>query len=161
MIVSNDRKRYHRVATVRKLEGMSAARAATRLGVPTSHIERLEDEHLDLPISLLYAWHRALEVPMSELMVDTGDSTPNAIWDRAKLLKAMKTVASIREVTDDPEIEAYGDEPTKRTPADHAGVGRSQGMAASGHTAQATRSALVELWTSHFPTCIRLSTSRR
>ena len=105
MIVSNDRKRYHRVATVRKLEGMSAARAATRLGVPASHIERLEDEHLDLPISLLYAWHRALEVPMSELMVDTGDSTPNAIWDRAKLLKAMKTVASIREVTDDPEVE--------------------------------------------------------
>ena len=105
MIVSNDRKRYHRVATVRKLEGMSAARAATRLGVPASHIHRLEDEHLDLPISLLYAWHRALEVPLSELMVGDDDGTPSAIWDRAKLLKAMKTVASIREVTDDPEIE--------------------------------------------------------
>lgn len=105
MIVSNDRKRYHRVATVRKLEGMSAARAATRLGVPVSHIERLEDEHLDLPISLLYAWHRALEVPMAELMLEGSDGALGAIWDRARLLKAMKTVASIREVADDPEIK--------------------------------------------------------
>ncbi len=105
MIVSNDRKRYHRVATVRKLEGMSAPRAAARLGVPVSHISRLEDEYIDLPVSLMYAWQKALDVPLSELLIGSKDATPEGIWDRAKLLKAMKTVGSILEVTEEPMVE--------------------------------------------------------
>ena len=105
MIVSNERKRYHRVATVRKLEGMSTPRAATRLGVPASHVERLEDEYIDLPLSLLYAWQQALDVPMGELLIGGADATPEGIWDRAKLLKAMKTVGSVLEVTEDSAVE--------------------------------------------------------
>ena len=105
MIVSNERKRYHRIATVRKREGMSVARAAARLGVPASHVERLEDEYVDLPLSLIYDWHRALEVPITELLVAGSGELPGGIWDRAKLLKAMKTVASIIEVSEDEEVE--------------------------------------------------------
>lgn len=105
MIVSNERKRYHRVATVRRLEGMSSSRAAARLGVPLSHVERLEDEYIDLPLSLLYAWQRALDVPLSELVIGGIAGTPEGIWDRAKLLKAMKTVGSILEVTEDSTVE--------------------------------------------------------
>lgn len=82
MIVSNERKRYHRVATVRRLEGMSSSRAAARLGVPLSHVERLEDEYIDLPLSLLYAWQRALDVPLSELVIGGIEGTPEGIWDR-------------------------------------------------------------------------------
>ena len=87
----------HRLATVRKQQGISQRNVARRLGVDAAAVEEQEQETTDLPLSLIYAWQKVLDVPVSELLVDSGDPLSPPVLDRARLVKLMKTAAAIME----------------------------------------------------------------
>ena len=53
----------HRLAAVRRLQGMSRRTIARRLNVDAAEIRRQEEETADLPLSVLYQWHRCWMCP--------------------------------------------------------------------------------------------------
>jgi transcriptional regulator with XRE-family HTH domain len=90
------RRRLHRLAEVRRQEGVARRTLAGRLGLSPQEVLQQEKDG-DLLLSTLYAWQKALNVPATEFLVegDTPLSTP--VLRRAQLLRMMKTVMSIVE----------------------------------------------------------------
>ncbi len=64
-----------------------------------------EQESTDVRLSDLHKWQQALEVPLTELIVepDTGLSRP--VMERARMVRLMKTAAAIRERAKAVEIQ--------------------------------------------------------
>jgi len=93
------KRRLHRLATVRRREGISRRTVARRLQTTISDVKRQEDESCDVPLSTLYQWQRALEVPVSELLLDADEPLSSPVRNRAKLLRIMKTAVTILERT--------------------------------------------------------------
>jgi transcriptional regulator with XRE-family HTH domain len=93
-------KSLQRLAAVRRLQGLSRRTVARRLNVEVSEIRRQEEQTSDLPLSLLYQWQRALEVPISELLVESEDTLAQPLMQRAQMVRLMKTVLAILEQTD-------------------------------------------------------------
>jgi transcriptional regulator with XRE-family HTH domain len=87
----------HRLATVRKQQGISLRNVARQLGVSTATVCDQEEEAADLPLSLIYAWQKALDVPAAELLVDSDAPFSPSVLNRARLVRVMKTAATIRE----------------------------------------------------------------
>ncbi|HEY2146605.1 MAG TPA: hypothetical protein VGH32_01630 [Pirellulales bacterium] len=56
-----------------------------------------EQEEADLPLSVIYAWQRVLDVPVAELLVDSDAPLSPPVMERARLVKLMKTAAAIME----------------------------------------------------------------
>ena len=92
--------RLHRIATVRKRQGVSLRSMARRLGIKVRQVLDEEDETSDLSLSTLYAWSQALEVPLVELLVEEESELSAPISPRARLVRVMKTVAAIRQEPD-------------------------------------------------------------
>ncbi len=90
----------HRLATVRRLQGISRRTLARRLNVEVAEIRRQEEETSDLPLSALYEWQRTLEVPISELLVDSEDALSQPLLQRAQLVRLMKTALALLEQAD-------------------------------------------------------------
>ena len=61
----------HRLAAVRRQQGVSLRKMARCLGADISSVLRQEQEASDLPLSVLYQWQKALEVPVADLLVDS------------------------------------------------------------------------------------------
>lgn len=93
------KRRFHRLATVRRREGISRRTVARRLQTTIGEVKRQEDESYDVPLSTLYKWQQALEVPVSELLVDSDEPLSSPVRNRAKLLRIMKTAVTILERT--------------------------------------------------------------
>ena len=53
----------------------------------------------DLLLSHLYEWQEALEVPLVELLIEPGDPLSPPVFERAGLVRVMKTALSILEDT--------------------------------------------------------------
>jgi transcriptional regulator with XRE-family HTH domain len=87
----------HRLGTVRKQQGYSLRRVARQLRLPMEAVRRQEDEQSDMTLSDLYRWQRALEVPVSELLVDLDAPLSPPIMERARMVKLMKTALAIQE----------------------------------------------------------------
>jgi transcriptional regulator with XRE-family HTH domain len=70
----------HRIQETRRAEGMSLRTAARRLGVDIPEVRSQEQPCVDLRLSQLLAWQRALGVPIAALFPDGGNpdcvSTP-------------------------------------------------------------------------------------
>jgi transcriptional regulator with XRE-family HTH domain len=98
--------RLHRIRTVRERQGVSLRSASRQTGVEIRRLRMQEDETSDLLLSTLYKWQKALDVPISELLVDDDDPLSPVVLDRCRMLKIMKTVAAI--------IERSNDLPTQR-----------------------------------------------
>ena len=94
------RQPLHRLAAVRRLQVFSRRVIARRLNVDVADIKREENEHSDLPLSKLYQWQKALEVPVGELLVDSEDSLSEPLLRRAQLVRVMKTAMAILEQTE-------------------------------------------------------------
>lgn len=94
---SSTERPLHRLAAVRRLQGMSRRTVARRLNVEVSEIRREEEETCDLPLSKLYQWQEALEVPIAELLVESEDTLSNPLMQRAQLVRLMKTALAIVE----------------------------------------------------------------
>ena len=56
-----------------------------------------ERETTDVPLSVLYAWQKVLDVPINELLVEATDALVSPILERSQLVRLMKTVLAIRQ----------------------------------------------------------------
>lgn len=90
-------QRFHRLATVRQLEGVSRRTLARRMKVSIKQIRWEENEFNDIPVSVLYRWQRALGVPLQELLLQPPEELSQPIKLRAQLLRLMKTAVTIRQ----------------------------------------------------------------
>ncbi len=89
----------HRLAAVRRLQGISRRTLARRLNVEVVEIRRQEETN-DLPLSVFYEWQKALDVPIAELLVESGDSLSQPLMQRAQLVRLMKTALALLEQAD-------------------------------------------------------------
>jgi transcriptional regulator with XRE-family HTH domain len=95
----------HRLAAVRRQQGISQRNIARRLNIDINTVRQQEEETTDLPLSTLYLWQRVLEVPISELLVDSNAPLSPPVYERARMVKVMKTVAAIAEKADTPSMK--------------------------------------------------------
>ncbi len=89
----------HRLADARRRQGVSLRSVARRLNKSAEQVRRLEEPTSDMLVSELYEWQQALEVPITDLLVDSDAPLSEPVLARARLLKIMKTVRAIRETT--------------------------------------------------------------
>lgn len=94
----------HRIQEVRRLQEMSLRTAARQLGSDVRSVRAQEQASSDLRLSDLYRWQAALEVPISELLIESDDSLSQNVSQRAQLIRVMKTAASILDTADSPSI---------------------------------------------------------
>jgi transcriptional regulator with XRE-family HTH domain len=97
----------HRIAEARRQQGISARSAARRLRTTMDQVRRLEDPQCDMPLSELYRWQRALQVPIAELLVDSESPLSEPVLTRARLLRVMKTVRAIKESAGTAPIQRF------------------------------------------------------
>jgi transcriptional regulator with XRE-family HTH domain len=88
-----------RLAAVRRQQGISRRTIARRLNVEIEQVRQQEADTADLTLTTLYAWQKALDVPVSELLVEACDSLVSPILERSQLVRLMKTVLAIRDQT--------------------------------------------------------------
>ncbi|MEI7863096.1 MAG: hypothetical protein WCJ21_10715, partial [Planctomycetota bacterium] len=58
-----------------------------------------EQPDCDVRVSDLMKWQEVLEVPVSELLVESEGQLSGPVLERARMVKLMKTAAAIREQT--------------------------------------------------------------
>jgi len=87
----------HRIATVRRLQGLSRRAVARRMNCDINTVKEQEQESADLPLSTLYRWQQMLEVPITELLVDAADPLSIPVMKRARMVRLMKTAMAIKE----------------------------------------------------------------
>jgi transcriptional regulator with XRE-family HTH domain len=97
-------RRLHRIRSVRLIQGVSLRSAARRMQQNVSQTRAEEDESADLKVSTLLRWQQALDVPVSELLVEGGGSLSGPILKRANLVKLMKTARAIEDVGGSPRV---------------------------------------------------------
>ncbi len=91
------RPRLHRLATVREEQGVSLRSVSRQLGRTLSAVRAQEDETVDLRISDLMRWQQVLGVPLQDLLIDPGAPLSRPVMERARLVRLMKTAASLKE----------------------------------------------------------------
>ncbi len=89
-------KPLHRLAQVRIRQGVSRRTMARRMKVDIRTVREEEDPTRDLPLSALYRWQKALQVPLIELLSDIEEPLSAPVLKRARLLRMMKTVRAIQ-----------------------------------------------------------------
>jgi hypothetical protein len=87
----------HRIAEVLMQECVSIRAAAQQMKLSPTQVRAELDPGCDLPLSALYRWQRALNVPVTDLLREPGMSLSPQVQFRSGLLKAMRTVRSIQE----------------------------------------------------------------
>lgn len=97
VVIPGCRRGYHRIAVVRRSQGVSRRTVARRMNLEPAEVRRQEDEDCDLPLSVLYKWQKALDVPLSELLVETECELSRPLRQRAQLVRLMKTALSLLE----------------------------------------------------------------
>lgn len=99
----------HRIAEIRRRQGVSVRSAARRLHTSMEQVRRQEDPYFDLPLSELHQWQQALDVPIAELIADVQTPLSEPILTRARLLRIMKTVKAIQESGNQTSIRRLSD----------------------------------------------------
>lgn len=87
----------HRLAEVRKIQGVSRRTVARRLHLDMASVKFMEQEDTDLSLSTLYEWQQVLDVPVNELLVEAEEPLSTPVMKRAQLLKLMKTAMAIKQ----------------------------------------------------------------
>jgi hypothetical protein len=67
------------------------------MNLEPAEVRRQEDQHCDLPLSVLHQWQKALDVPLSELLIETDCELSRPLRQRAQLVRLMKTALSLLE----------------------------------------------------------------
>jgi hypothetical protein len=97
----------HRIADARRRQNVSVRSAARRMQTSMEQVRRQEDPNCDMLLSDLHRWQRALEVPITELLVDCDAPLSEPVLTRARLLRVMKTVKAIQESATSPSIQRF------------------------------------------------------
>jgi transcriptional regulator with XRE-family HTH domain len=87
----------HRLAHVRRREGISRRTLARRLQLDAADVKAQEKEDADLLLSHLYEWREVLDVPIAELLVESSDPLSEPVLKRARMVRLMKTARTIQE----------------------------------------------------------------
>ena len=95
---------FHRIAEVRRQQGVTLRNVARRLGMSLPLVRRQEQPDCDLRLSDLLRWQQVLEVPVAELLVEGEGQLSGPVLERSRMVKLMKTVAAIRERSRDQGI---------------------------------------------------------
>ena len=103
--ISIHERPLHRLAEVRRHQGVTRRTIARRLNVDIGTVKSQEQPSADLTLSTLYAWQEVLDVPVSELLVDTEEPLSAPVLRRAQLVRIMKTVAAMLERAQQPAIK--------------------------------------------------------
>ena len=85
----------HRLAFVRRREGISRRTVARRMKTDLAQVKSQEDETADMLLSTLYEWQKVLDVPIEELLVESNDPLSAPVLKRAQLVRLMKTARTI------------------------------------------------------------------
>ena len=88
-----------RLAMVRRLQGLSRRTVARRMNIEVEVVREQERQTTDLPLSVMYAWQKALDIPMAELLTEVSDSLVTPVLERSQLVRLMKTVLAVRDQT--------------------------------------------------------------
>lgn len=98
------RARLHRLAEVRREQGVSLRCMAKSLNTCVREVRRMERPTTDLNLSTLLEWHKVLNVPLADLFVEPGTPLSEPVLKRARMVKLMKTAMAIHETTDQAPI---------------------------------------------------------
>jgi hypothetical protein len=97
----------HRIADVRRRQGISLRSAARRMHTSIDQVRRQEDPSCDMLLSELVRWQEALDVPIADLLVESNAPLSEPIMTRARLLRIMKTVRAIKETATSSSIQRF------------------------------------------------------
>lgn len=97
--VTTEEKSQHRVREVREQQGTSLRSVARKLNLPMQEVRAQEEPTSDLRLSELRKWQEVLEVPLSDLLVDSEGPLSEPVGQRASMLRVMKTAKAILEST--------------------------------------------------------------
>lgn len=97
----SQRRRLHRIAAVRRVQGVTLRNVSRRLGMPMAVVRRQEEPDCDIRLSDLQQWQQVLDVPISELLVEADGQLSGPVLERSRMVKLMKTAAAIRERSHD------------------------------------------------------------
>ena len=90
----------HRLRTVRLQQGVSLRSVARQTRTDIRQLRLQEQESTDLRLSDIRKWQKALDVPLTELIVETDEPLSRPVMERARMVKLMKTAAAILERAD-------------------------------------------------------------
>lgn len=105
---STSSRPWHRIAEVRRQQGVSLRSLTRRLGLSADEIRKQEDPASDLSLSQLCAWQQALEVPLASLLIDMDAPLSSPVLTRARMLRVMKTAQAIKEAAKDSSTQRMG-----------------------------------------------------
>ena len=114
----------HRLGEARQQEHISRCNVPRRLGITVQDVRRQECKTTDLPLSVLHKWAKVLDLPVAELVEEPSNSLSTPLFNRARLVRLMKTAMAILEGSRRSADEAVGanhDQPIDRH---HAGTAR-------------------------------------
>ena len=95
----------HRIRSVRLQQGVSMRTAARHTGTDVRQLRMQEDESADLRLSELHKWQDALDVPISELLVEPDSSLSPPVLGRSQMLRLMKTLKAIQQRAQTADIQ--------------------------------------------------------
>ena len=98
-------KKLHRIQEVRRLQGMSLRTAARQLDSDVRVVRAQEQATTDLRLSDVCRWQKILDVPLVDLLEDSGDLLSRPVSERAKMVRVMKTAAAMLEIAESPAMQ--------------------------------------------------------
>jgi transcriptional regulator with XRE-family HTH domain len=105
--VPSEQRPLHRIADVRRRQGISVRSAARRMHTSIDQVRRQEEPGADMLLSDLLRWKEALDVPLADLLVESDAPLSEPIMTRARLLRVMKTVRAIKETATSSSIQRF------------------------------------------------------
>jgi transcriptional regulator with XRE-family HTH domain len=99
------KQNLHRLREARIAQGVSPRNMARRLDIDLADLEQQEEPTSDLTLAQLYAWQEVLEVPITELLLESEESLSSPVMIRAQLVRLMKTVRAIQEQAKEVSIQ--------------------------------------------------------
>ena len=127
--VASSERPLHRIADVRRRQGVSVRSAARRMHTSIDQVRRQEDPSCDMLVSELLRWQQALEVPVSDLLVESEAPLSEPVLTRARLLRIMKTVQGHQRDGDQQLDPAVRDDARAAAGGSDAGVEGRCGLA--------------------------------
>ena len=100
---SEEKRPLHRLATVRRAQGVSRRALARRMNIDVNHV-KFQEQTSDLPLSTLFQWQEALEVPVGELLAEPEEGLSSPVLKRARMVRLMKTAMAIQQRAQQPSV---------------------------------------------------------
>ena len=95
----------HRLRKVRLREGVGLRAVSRHLGTTVADVKGQELETTDLPLSVLYKWQEALQVPVAELLGEPSDDLSPPLLLRARLVRVMKSAMTLLERSEEESVQ--------------------------------------------------------